>query len=85
MIVPTEGIPPYRALLTIGGEIVDALNEPRTVSELWIEIHDGKSGSEGSGSSVFGFRAMRAVCVTSGTGLPVGCKIGRRVVVLVDI
>lgn len=43
MIVPSKGIPPRRALLTIGGEIVEALSEPKTVSRLWTEIRDSRA------------------------------------------
>lgn len=38
MILPTKGIAPERALLTIGGEIIDLLESPRTVSSLWHEL-----------------------------------------------
>ena len=40
MIVPTKGINPHRALVTIGGEIVGTLEQPMTVSRLWITIRD---------------------------------------------
>lgn len=35
MILPTKGIPPRKALLTIGGEIFRVLDETKTVSRLW--------------------------------------------------
>jgi hypothetical protein len=35
MIVPTKGIRPQIALLTVGGEIISELTEPMTVSRLW--------------------------------------------------
>lgn len=35
MILPTKHIPPRRALLTLGGEILKALERPRTISTLW--------------------------------------------------
>jgi hypothetical protein len=35
MILPTKGIPPRRALLTLGGEILRSLDESKTVSRLW--------------------------------------------------
>lgn len=38
MILPTKGIAPDRALLTIGGEIINLLESPRTVSSLWNEL-----------------------------------------------
>lgn len=35
MILPTKHIPPRRALLTLGAEILNVLDRPRTVSVLW--------------------------------------------------
>ena len=35
MILPSKHIPPNRALLTIGAEILKHLDRPRTVSTLW--------------------------------------------------
>lgn len=35
LILPTKHIPPRRALLTIGAEMLKALERPRTVSVLW--------------------------------------------------
>lgn len=38
MILPTKGISSDRALLTVGAEILDLLDEPKTVSRLWAEM-----------------------------------------------
>lgn len=35
MILPTKGIAPRRALLALGGEVLRALDEAKTVSRLW--------------------------------------------------
>ncbi len=35
MITPTKGISPQRALLSVAAQIVESLNEPMTVSQLW--------------------------------------------------
>lgn len=35
MILPTKGIPPHKALLTLSGEILRVLDETKTVSRLW--------------------------------------------------
>jgi hypothetical protein len=43
MIMPTKHIPPDRALLTIGGELLGCLREPMTVSRLWDEFR-GRRG-----------------------------------------
>ncbi|MGA2585654.1 MAG: ABC-three component system middle component 6 [Candidatus Aminicenantales bacterium] len=38
MILPTKRIPQDRALLTIGGQILRLLDEPKTISHVWIDI-----------------------------------------------
>lgn len=38
MILPTKHLRPERALLTIGAEILSALNRPKTVSRVWDEV-----------------------------------------------
>ncbi len=38
MILPTKGISPDRALLSVGGEVLDLLPEPTTVSRLWHDL-----------------------------------------------
>lgn len=38
MILPTKRLSPERAMLTIGGEILRLLTEPKTVSRLWDEL-----------------------------------------------
>lgn len=43
MILPTKGIHPDRALVTIGGEIIEVLSEPMTVSGLWSEVRARRS------------------------------------------
>lgn len=35
MIIPTKGIAPNRALLSVGAQILSVLNRPATVSETW--------------------------------------------------
>lgn len=52
MIVPTKGVSPQRALLTVGGEILEALNESKTVSRLWTEI---RSSRETTSDAAIGF------------------------------
>jgi hypothetical protein len=43
MILPTKHIRTDRALLAVGGNVLDCLREPMTVSRLWDEIrsHEG--------------------------------------------
>jgi hypothetical protein len=40
MILPTKHLPPDRALLGIGAEILCQLLEPRSVSELWEAVRE---------------------------------------------
>jgi hypothetical protein len=35
LILPTKHIPPQRALLTLGAEVLKTLERPRTASALW--------------------------------------------------
>jgi hypothetical protein len=43
MILPTKHLPPDRALLSVGGQLLGCLREPMTVSRLWdeVRIHRG--------------------------------------------
>lgn len=38
MILPTKGVPPDYALLTVGGEVLSVLEQPSTVSSLWYSV-----------------------------------------------
>ncbi len=38
MITPTKGIAPQRALLTVGAQIAQLLDEPMTVSQVWSRL-----------------------------------------------
>lgn len=38
MILPTKGIPPETALLTVGAKVLLSLREPKTVSRVWDEL-----------------------------------------------
>lgn len=40
MILPTKYLPQERALLSVGGDILTQLEEPRTVSELWDRVRE---------------------------------------------
>ena len=44
MILPTKGIAPRRALLTLGAEILRVLDEAKTVSRLWDDFR-GRSNA----------------------------------------
>ena len=48
MIIPTKGINPNKALLTVSGQIVNMLDEPMTVSKLWTSFQDQRSTNEGA-------------------------------------
>lgn len=38
MILPTKGLTPDRALLSLGADVLRRLNRPKTVSRLWEQI-----------------------------------------------
>lgn len=38
MILPTKGIAPEQALLTVGATVLSLLDRPKTVSRLWEDI-----------------------------------------------
>lgn len=50
MIVPTKGVLPSDALLSVGADIINVLEEPLTISELWLEI--GKRRSDEMKSTI---------------------------------
>ena len=45
MILPTKGIGPDRALLSVGAGILRSLAEPKTVSHLWAEVRKQNESS----------------------------------------
>jgi hypothetical protein len=45
MILPGKHLKPNRALLGIGGEILSAMEQGITVSELWQRVRDGRQNS----------------------------------------
>lgn len=40
MILPTKGIAPDKALISVGARILEALDQPKTVSRLWAELRE---------------------------------------------
>ncbi|WP_396020914.1 ABC-three component system middle component 6 [Arachnia rubra] len=53
MLLPTKGIEPQRALLTVGANIISLLDSPATVSGLWERF--SKSSGEASGDAKITF------------------------------
>ena len=47
MILPTKHLPVERALLNVGGVILELLQEPKTVSRLWNDLHRGGTDPNG--------------------------------------
>jgi hypothetical protein len=43
MILPTKHVRTERALIGIGGELLDLLREPMTVSRLWDEVRERRT------------------------------------------
>jgi hypothetical protein len=44
MILPTKGIAPDKALLSIGAFVLRELDEPKTVSRLWADLRQVEEG-----------------------------------------
>ncbi len=44
MILPTKGIAPDRALISVGACVLQLLSEPKTVSRLWKELIKSDTG-----------------------------------------
>jgi hypothetical protein len=42
MILPTKGVPPQRALISLGADILRLLTETKTVSRLWDDFRSAK-------------------------------------------
>ena len=45
MILPSKHLSERRALLTVGSEVLDMLDRPRTVSSLWEAVRAGKDNA----------------------------------------
>ena len=43
MILPTKGIAPDRALLSVGAQVVRLLDQPATVSQAWRKLCDWRA------------------------------------------
>jgi hypothetical protein len=46
VILPTKGIQPRAALLSVGAEVIRLLNEPKSVSRLWDDFRRSGSSAE---------------------------------------
>lgn len=45
MILPTKGVPPQQALITLGADILRLLTEGKTVSRLWDDFRKARATS----------------------------------------
>lgn len=46
MILPTKGIPASKALITVGGDILDILEESSlTIASLWLQVSERRESS----------------------------------------
>lgn len=43
MILPTKGVPPRQALITLGADVLRLLTEAKTVSRLWDDFRKGRA------------------------------------------
>jgi hypothetical protein len=53
MILPTKHLSDEKALLRIGAEVLSLLDEPKTVSRLWIELKQARTKMLGSASITY--------------------------------
>ena len=53
MILPTKGLEPERALLSVGADVIAMLDEPKTVSRVWDEVRSARS--KGGSSTLLTF------------------------------
>jgi hypothetical protein len=53
MILPTKGVEPDRALLTVGAEVLRLLDYPKTLSRVWEELRRGREGSSAETTLTF--------------------------------
>lgn len=53
MILPTKRISPERSLLGIGADILALLSEPKTVSRLWSDLKEYRTGRHETSTVTF--------------------------------
>ncbi len=53
MILPAKHLPQDRSLLALGGHILEELEEPRSISELWERVRHGGDGHDHLSSQRF--------------------------------
>jgi len=58
MLLPTKGISPQRALLTLGGYLLSLLDSPTTVSGLWERFSQKTRLADTSGKITFDWFAL---------------------------
>ncbi|HRG95354.1 MAG TPA: hypothetical protein PLR99_03830 [Polyangiaceae bacterium] len=46
MILPTKGIQPRQALVTVGADVLRLLTEAKTVSRIWDELRKARSSAD---------------------------------------
>lgn len=46
MITPTKGVTPQRALLAVGAQVLQVLNQPMTVSQVWTQVQHWRQHNE---------------------------------------
>lgn len=46
MIMPTKGISPQRALLTVGAQVASVLDSPLTVSQAWLRLREWRQEND---------------------------------------
>lgn len=58
MLLPTKGVSAERALLTVGSDLLDALQTPKSVSSLWENYKDRERESDRTDHVTFDWFAL---------------------------
>lgn len=46
MILPTKGVQPRQALVTVGADVLRLLTEPKAISRIWDELRKSRPGDD---------------------------------------
>ncbi|WP_459556049.1 ABC-three component system middle component 6 [Lacunimicrobium album] len=46
MILPTKHLPIDRSLIAVGADIIQLLDEPKSVSRIWLDLQEHESNQE---------------------------------------
>ncbi len=65
MLLPTKGISAERALITVGSELLEILETPRSVSELWELLAEQNRKNDEADRITFDWFSLATACLFS--------------------